>query len=177
MKYVIILSALLFTSCKTSKEIQTKTYTETKSSNKEEIDTMRYLNSNRGYDSSNTSTYTKDTEIEEIEFETIVKNDSVIITVPKKIKKIKTTSRKITKEDIIATEIKSDSTKIVINRESSTEVVDKSDTKTKSKMSNSPLVRGIYLIGALLIGGYVVVKKYFPSIFVKITKSLKSIIK
>jgi len=177
MKYVIILSALIFTSCKTSKEMQTKTYIETKSSDKEEIDTMKYLNSNRGYDSSNNSTYTKDTEIEEIEFETIVKNDSVIITVPKKIKRTKTTTRKTTKEDITDTETKSDSTKIVINRESNTEVVNKSDTKTKSKMSNSPLVRGIYLIGALLIGGYIVVKKYFPGIFVKITNSLKSIFK
>lgn len=177
MKYAILLSILVLSSCKTSKQASTETYTKTKSSDKEIVDTMKYLNSNRGYENSNNSTYTKDTEVEEIEFETIVKNDSTIVSVPKKIKRTKTKTTKTSNGEVVVIESKSDSTKITSTKTSEIKEDAKTEINSKSKMNNSPLVRGIYLIGALLVGGYIVVKKYFPSIFVKVIKTLKSIIK
>jgi cobalamin biosynthesis Mg chelatase CobN len=177
MKYVLFLSLLLFSSCKTSKEVTTKAYSKSEKEDKEIVDTMKYLNSNRGYNSNTNSSYVSETETEEVEYENIVKPDSSIVSVPKKIKKTKTKTKKVTDSKEVSTESKSDSTKISVTKTSQKKEVTKTDVKSKSKMNNSPLVRGIYLIVALLVGGYIVVKKYFPSIFVKVTKSLKSIIK
>ena len=177
MKYVLFLILLLFGSCKTYKEVNTETYSKSEKKDKEIVDTMKYINSNIGYNSSTNSSYVSEIETEEVEYENIVKPDSSIVSVPKKIKKTKTKTKKVTDSKKVSNESKSDSTKTSIIKISQEKEVIKTEVKTKSKMSNSTLVRGIYLIGALLVGVYIVVKKYFPSIFVKVTKSLKSIIK
>ena len=43
---------------------------------------------------------------------------------------------------------------------------------TKKTFNNTAIVKFIYLIIAILLGGYIIVKKYFPSIFVKVKKLL-----
>ena len=177
MKYIFIFTLLILSSCKTSKQLTTKTEEHSTISDKEVVDTMKYLNSNIGYSNNSDFSYSKDIEFEEIEYENIVKNDSTIVSVPKKIKRTKTKTTKNSNGEAVVIESKSDSTKITSTKTSEIKEDVKTEIKSKSKMNNSPLVRGIYLIGALLVGGYIVVKKYFPSIFVKVTKPFKSIIK
>lgn len=177
MKYVILLSILVLSSCKTSKHISTETYIKTESSDKEIVDTMKYLNTNRGYSNSSKSAKVVETEIEETEYTTVLRKDSTVITVPKKTKKTKTKTKVVESGNSSGVECKSDSTKINSTKTIDTTSETKDKLREKSKTSNSPLVRFGYLTLVLLIGIYIIVKKYFPSIFVKVIKSLKSIIK
>lgn len=48
----------------------------------------------------------------------------------------------------------------------------KDEKDTKKTFNNTAIVKFGYLIIAILLGGYIIVKKYFPSIFVKVKKLL-----
>ena len=177
MKYAILLSILVLSSCKTSKQVSTETYTKTESSDKEIVDTVKYLNANRGYSNSSNSAKVVETEVEETEYITVLGKDSTLVIVPKKTKKTKTKIKVVESDTVDFVESRSDSTKIISTKTVDTTSETKNKLREKSKTSNSPLVRFGYLTLVLLIGVYIIVKKYFPSIFVKVIKSLKSIIK
>ena len=177
MKYIILLWCVILISCNTTKKIANKYNrddrvvlgTITKSIDSTTNSTAQFMD----------TTYSEGVTIEVIDVNyTAYKNDSTgeVYSV---ITKSKTT--KYSKSIDKGKSTSKDSLYINTTRNDNVSTIDKSSRKTtetaKDIKKSNVIVKLFILLGVLLVGGYIVVKKYFPGIFVKIIKSLKSIIK
>ena len=170
LTFLVILSLV---SCSSKKHLTTDySYSETKNQI-EEIDNKESL--------TKTTVEIKDSifedsevlEVKETTFE-IVK-DSVsgqVTSVPIKEKtttktKIKTTIKKDTKEEVLTSDIEEK-----VNKETQEDKEGTLEKVQKKEFKNTAIIRGLYLIVILIVGGYIVIKMYFPSIFVKVKNLL-----
>lgn len=168
---LIILLALV--SCKTKKKM---------SYDYEKKDKSEIITSDKK-DSINTTIETDIVVNEELEtiVETITEIEYQVVTdsVSGTKKAIPKTTKITSKESTKGKKSTEDNTtKIVDEKSSEKDTATKNDIEieeeldTKKTFNNTAIVKFIYLIIALLLGGYIVVKKYFPSIFVKVKKLL-----
>ena len=170
---LLIISTLL-SSCKSVKKISTETeylrnnYEELGKSRKTAIDSFA-----KHAEKSVTSTDSVIT-IEIIEFTTVIDTVSGnIVAIPKTASKVKkeyknsTSSESLAESNVSKNHIEIDTTK---TKESFSEVT---KTTSKIKRDSTAIVRMGYLLLAIVIIGYGVVRKYFPSIFVKVKEFIK----
>ena len=173
MRCIILLMCITLISCNTTKKIANK-YNR---SDRVVLGTITKSN-----DSTNSSTvqfidtmYSEGVTIEVIDVDyTIHKNDSTGA-VYSVVTKSKTT--KYNKNINKGKSTLRDSLYVNTTHTGSVSTMDKSSTETieitKDIKKSNVIVRLFILLGVLLVGGYIVVKKYFPSIFVKLFKLLK----
>ena len=170
---LLIIGALL-SSCKSVKKISTETeylsnnYEELGKSRKTTIDSFA-----KHVEKSVTSTDST-VIVETIEFTTVVDTVSGnIVVIPKTASKVKkeyknsTSSESLAESNISKNHIEVDTTK---TKESFSEVT---KTTSKVKRDSTAIVRVGYLLLTMVIIGYGVVRKYFPSIFVKVKQFIK----
>ena len=170
---LLIISTLL-SSCKSVKKISTETeylrnnYEELGKSRKTAIDS--FAKHVEKLVNSTDSTIT----VETIEFTTVIDTVSgSIVAIPKTASKVKkeyknsTSSESLAESNISKNHIEVDTTK---TKESFSEVT---KTTSKVKRDSTAIVRMGYLLLAIVIIGYGVVRKYFPSIFVKVKEFIK----
>ena len=170
---LLIISTLL-SSCKSVKKISTETeylrnnYEELGKSRKTAIDS--FAKHVEKLVNSTDSTIT----VETIEFTTVIDTVSgSIVAIPKTASKVKkeyknsTSSESLAESNISKNHIEIDTTKI---KESLSEVT---KTTSKIKRDSTAIVRVGYLLLTMVIIGYGVVRKYFPSIFVKVKQFIK----
>ena len=173
MKYIILLWCVILISCNTTRKIANKYNrndrvvlgTITKSSDSTNSSTVQFID----------TTYSEGVTIEVIDVDyTVHKNDSTgemysVVTKSKTTKYNKNIdkSKSTLRDSLYVNTIHTDSVS----------TMDKSSTETaetaKDIKKSNVIVRLFILLGVLLVGGYIVVKKYFPSIFVKLFKLLK----
>lgn len=176
MKKLITLLTIgiLLCSCKSIKKISTETeylsnnYEELGESRKTTIDSFA-----KHVEKSVTSTDSVIT-VETIEFTTVVDTVSGnIVAIPKTASKVKkeyknsTASESLAESNVSKNHIEIDTTK---TKGSFSEVT---KTASKVKRDSTAIARMGYLLLALVIIGYGVVRKYFPSIFVKVKQFIK----
>ena len=170
---LLIIGALL-SSCKSVKKISTET--EYLSNNYEELGKSR---------KTDVDSFTKHMEklitstdsiitVEIIEFTTVIDTVSGnIVAIPKTASKVKkeyknsTSSESLAESNVSKNHIEIDTTK---TKESFSEVT---KTTSKIKRDSTAIARMGYLLLAIVIIGYGVVRKYFPSIFVKVKQFIK----
>ena len=170
----LLIIGTLLSSCKSVKRISTETehssnnYKELGKSGKTSIDSFA-----KHVEKSVTNTDSTIT-IETIEFTTVIDTVSGnIVAIPKTASKVKkeyknsTTSESLAESNISKNHIEVDTTK---TKESFSEVT---KTASKVKRDSTAIARMGYLLLALVIIGYGVVRKYFPSIFVKVKQFIK----
>ena len=170
---LLIISTLL-SSCKSVKKISTETeylrnnYEELGKSRKTAIDS--FAKHVEKLVNSTDSTIT----VETIEFTTVIDTVSgSIVAIPKTASKVKkeyknsTSSESLAESNISKNHIEVDTTK---TKESFSEVT---KTTSKIKRDSTAIVRMGYLLLAIVIIGYGVVRKYFPSIFVRVKEFIK----
>ena len=170
---LLIISTLL-SSCKSVKKISTETeylrnnYEELGKSRKTAIDS--FAKHVEKLVNSTDSTIT----VETIEFTTVIDTVSgSIVAIPKTASKVKkeyknsTSSESLAESNISKNHIEVDTTK---TKESFSEVT---KTASKVKRDSTAIVRVGYLLLTIVIIGYGVVRKYFPSIFVKVKQFIK----
>lgn len=173
MKYIILLMCITLISCNTTKKIANKYNrsdrvvlgTITKSSDSTNSSTVQFID----------TTYSEGVTIEVIDVDyTVHKNDSTgemysVVTRSKTTKYNKNINK--------GRSTLKDSLYVNTTHNDSVSTMDKSSTETteitKDIKKSNVIVRLFILLGVLLIGVYIVVKKYFPSIFVKLFKLLK----
>ena len=170
---LLIISTLLG-SCKSVKKMSTEieylsnNYEELGKSRKTDVDSFA-----KHIDKSVTSTDSVIT-VETIEFTTVVDTVSgSIVAIPKTASKVKkeyknsTTSESLAESNVSKNHTEIDTTK---TKESFSEVT---KTISKVKKDSTAIARIGYLLLAIVIIGYGVVRKYFPSIFVKVKQFIK----
>jgi hypothetical protein len=170
---LLIISTLL-SSCKSVKKISTETeylrnnYEELGKSRKTAIDSFA-----KHVEKSVTSTDST-VIVETIEFTTVVDTVSGnIVAIPKTAYKVKkeyknsTSSESLAESNISKNHIEVDTTK---TRESFSEIT---KTTSKIKRDSTAIARISYLLLAIVIIGYGVVRKYFPIIFVRVKQFIK----
>ena len=170
---LLIISALL-SSCKSVKKISTETeylsnnYEELGKSRKTAIDS--FAKHVEKLVNSTDSTIT----VETIEFTTVIDTVSgSIVAIPKTASKVKkeyknsASSESLAESNVSKNHIEVDTTK---TKESFSEIT---KTTSKVKRDSTAIVRVGYLLLTIVIIGYGVVRKYFPSIFVKVKQFIK----
>ena len=170
---LLIISTLL-SSCKSVKKVSTETeylnnnYKELGKSRKTAIDSFA-----KHVEKSITS-IDSTVIVETIEFTTVVDTVSGnIVVIPKTASKVKKeyknsiSSESLAESNISKNHIRVDTTK---TKESFSEVT---KTTAKIKRDSTAIERIGYLLLAIVIIGYGVVRKYFPSIFVKVKQFIK----
>ena len=171
---ILLIIGTLLSSCKSVKKISTETeylrnnYEELGESRKTAIDSFA-----RHVEKSVTSTDSTIT-VETIEFTTVVDIVSGnIVVIPKTASKVKkeyknsASSESLAENNVSKNHIEVDTTK---TKESFSEVT---KTTSKIKRDSTAIVRVGYLLLTIVIIGYGVVRKYFPSIFVKVKQFIK----
>ena len=170
---LLIISTLL-SSCKSVKKISTET--EYLSNNYEELGKSRKTDVDSFAKHVEKSVTSTDSVIivEIIEFTTVIDTVSGnIVAIPKTASKVKkeykksTSSESLAESNVSKNHIEVDTTK---TKESFSEVT---KTTSKIKRDSTAIARMGYLLLALVIIGYGVVRKYFPSIFVKVKQFIK----
>ena len=170
----LLIIGALFSSCKSMKKISTETeylsnnYEILGKSSKAAVDSFaKYVGK------SVTSTDSVIT-VETIEFTTVVDTVSGnIVAIPKTASKVKKeyknsdSSESLAESNVSKNHIEVDTTK---TKESFSEVT---KTTSKIKRDSTAIVRVGYLLLTMVIIGYGVVRKYFPSIFVKVKQFIK----
>ena len=170
----LLIIGTLLSSCKSVKKISTETeylrnnYEELGKSHKTAIDSFAKHVEKLVTNMDSVIT------IETIEFTTVVDTVSGnIVAIPKTASKVKkeyknsTSSESLTENNVSKNHTEIDTTK---TKESLSEVT---KTTSKVKRDSTAIVRIGYLLLALVIIGYGVVRKYFPSIFVKVKQFIK----
>ena len=170
----LLIIGILLSSCKSVKKISTETeylsnnYEELGESRKTAIDSFA-----KHVEKSVTSTDSVIT-VETIEFTTVVDTVSGnIVSIPKTASKVKkeyknsTSSESSAESNISKNHIEVDTTK---TKESFSEIT---KTTSKVKKDSTAIARMGYLLLAIVIIGYGVVRKYFPSIFVRVKEFIK----
>ena len=170
----LLIIGTLLSSCKSVKKISTETeylrnnYEELGKSRKTAIDSFA-----KHVEKSVTSTDST-VIVETIEFTTVVDTVSGnIVAIPKTASKVKkeyknsTSSESLTENNVSKNHTEIDTTK---TKESLSEVT---KTTSKIKRDSTAIARIGYLLLAIVIIGYGVVRKYFPSIFVKVKQFIK----
>ena len=170
----LLIIGTLLSSCKSVKRISTETehssnnYEELGKSNKIAIDSFA-----KHVEKSATITDSIIT-VEIIEFTTTIDTVSGnIVSIPKTASKVKkeyknsTSSESSAESNISKNHIEVDTTK---TKESFSEIT---KTTSKVKRDSTAIARMGYLLLAIVIIGYGVVRKYFPSIFVRVKEFIK----
>ena len=170
----LLIIGTLLSSCKSVKKISTETeylsnnYEELGKSGKTAIDSFA-----KHVEKSVTNTDSTIT-VETIEFTTVVDTVSGnIVAIPKTASKVKKeyknsdSSESLAESNVSKNHIEVDTTK---TKESFSEVT---KTTSKIKRDSTAIVRVGYLLLTMVIIGYGVVRKYFPSIFVKVKQFIK----
>ena len=170
----LLIIGILLSSCKSVKKISTETeylrnnYEELGKSRKTAIDSFA-----KHVEKSLTS-IDSTVIVETIEFTTVVDTVSGnIVAIPKTASKVKkeyknsTSSESLTENNVSKNHTEIDTTK---TKESLSEVT---KTTSKIKRDSTAIARIGYLLLAIVIIGYGVVRKYFPSIFVKVKQFIK----
>ena len=170
----LLIVGTLLSSCKSVKKISTET--EYLSNNCDELGKSSKIAIDsfaKHVEKSVTSTDSVIT-VETIEFTTVVDTVSGnIVAIPKTASKVKKeyknsmSSESLAESNVSKNHIEVDTTK---TKESFSEVT---KTASKVKRDSTAIVRIGYLLLALVIIGYGVVRKYFPSIFVKVKQFIK----
>jgi hypothetical protein len=173
MKYLLIIFAVLvtFTSCKSLKTYVSHSSFNDKTKTEQVTDTSKVVISKSETDVDTTKTVDVDTEVVVIQTDTTTV-DGKLLVFPKTITKTKTTKIYVSKGNTstkTSSDIKATGTASTITK---TDIEKKEDIATKRKFNNTSIERIIYLLIAVIIVGYVVIKKYFPSIFAKLYKHI-----
>lgn len=171
---ILLIIGTLLSSCKSVKKISTETeylsnnYEELGKSRKTDVDSFA-----KHVEKSVTSTDSVIT-VEIIEFTTVIDTVSGnIVAIPKTASKVKkeyknsTSSESLAESNVSKNHIEVDTTK---TKESFSEIT---KTTSKIKRDSTAIARMGYLLLALVIIGYGVVRKYFPSIFVRVKEFIK----
>lgn len=174
MRYcAFIILMVLLGSCSSSKKVQTYKTEDVEIKTTEDINAIELVDKVDFVVIDTTKVEFDTIEITVTEFE--VTSDTLsntIISLPKKITTTKKTNLKI-QQGKTESSIKTETT-TTYNKETDTEIIiDKEEkTVTKKKFSNNAIVRMFYLIVVVILMAYIIIKKYFPSIFVKVRKLL-----
>ena len=170
----LLIIGTLLSSCKSVRKVSTET--EYSSNNYEELGKSRKIDVDsfaKHVEKSVTNTDSTIT-VETIEFTTVIDTVSgSIVAIPKTASKVKKeyknsdSSESLAESNISKNHIEVDTTK---TKESFSEIA---KTTSKVKRDSTAIVRIGYLLLALVIIGYGVVRKYFPSIFVKVKQFIK----
>ena len=171
--YTFIILMMLLGSCSSSKKVQTYKTEDTELKTKEDINTIDSLKKSDSIVVDTTKVKFDTIEITVTEFEVV--NDTfsnTTISLPKKITTTKKTNLK-TQQGKTKSSTKTETT-TTYNKETGTEIIIDKEEKTviKKKFSNNAIVRMFYLIVVVILMAYIIIKKYFPSIFVKVRKLL-----
>ena len=169
----ILLALLLLSSCSSSKKVQTYKIEDVELKTKEDINIIDSLRKSDSIVIDTTKVEFDTIEITITEFEVISDTlSNTTISLPKKITTTKKTNLK-TQQGKTESSTKTEIT-TTYNKETDKEVTIEKEEKIikEKKFSNNAIVRLLYLTVALILMAYIIVKKYFPSIFVRVSKLL-----